>query len=316
MSATAARFEITESAATEAMAAARLKMLEHRRQRPAPRQDDKVIAGWNGLMISALARAGAALDEPRYLAAATEAARFVRSNLYDARTRRLKRIYRAGKAGVPAPSEDYAYLIAGLIDLYESTFDLKMLQFAVGLQQRHDESFWDSTSARYRIGGDLPPSLAGIVSANDASLPNHNSVAAMNLLRLAEITDNSRKWREKAETLFRSFAPALSERPEELPQLLSALSRRLSTARQIVIAGDPDAADTKALLRIINRRFLPNRMLVLAPGGKAQATVSEYLPFVKQMRPIANRATAYICENYVCKLPTSDPRRVETILDQ
>jgi uncharacterized protein YyaL (SSP411 family) len=136
----------------------------------------------------------------------------------------------------------------------------------------------------------------------------------MNLLRLGEITDND-VLRKRANDVFRAYAARLQNAGAELPALASALLFAFSTPKQIVIAGDPNKDDTRALLRVVHERFIPNRILILAPGGAAQAKLAAYMPVVKEMAPMKGRATAFVCEHYACKLPTSDPEKVAKLLE-
>ncbi len=298
------------------LAEARRKLLAVRSKRPRPPLDDKVLTAWNGLMISALSRAGQALDEPRYLAAALAATSFVRSNLYDPKGGRLLRRFRAGETGIDVFLDDYAFLIQGLLDLYESSFDVQWLTWAVQLQERQDKLFWDGGSGAYfsTTGADSSI-LIRMRDDYDGAEPSGNSVAALNLLRLSQMTGRQ-AWREQADILFAMFGDRLQSNPETLPQLVAALDFSLGKPKQVVIAGDPAAADTRTLLRLVNERFLPNKVLLLADGAEAQEKLARWLPFLHGVTRQNGRATAYICEDYVCKLPTSNPREVARLLDE
>lgn len=148
----------------------------------------------------------------------------------------------------------------------------------------------------------------------DGAEPAANSVAALNLLRLWQMTDR-KPWREKAERTLAAFSRPLQAAPESLPQLVAAMDFSLSTPKQIVIAGAPKAADTRTLLRLVHERFIPNKILLLADGAAGQKLLAQWLPFIAYVHQKDGRATAYICENYVCKLPTSDPQVVAHLLE-
>jgi uncharacterized protein YyaL (SSP411 family) len=304
------KFGRTKAELDNTLTAARRKLLAYRERRPQPARDDKVVTGWNGLMISALARAGAALDEPRYTEAAAQAAAFVEARLYDAKAKKLYRRFRGGSAGIDALPEDYAMLIQGLLDAYEASFDIRLLDFAVDLQQRFDERFWSGKDGRYVSTG---APVAGVISEADSPIPTANSLAVGNLLRLGEITDSA-AWRARALMILRSYGGRMSSSPVELVQLVSALSSTLTPQKQIVLAGDPRKPGTRALLRVVNERFLPNRILLLADSGPSQKRLGHWLPFVAAMKPIGGQPTAYICEHYTCKLPTSDLKEVAKLL--
>ena len=312
---TAKHFGKPERQVKELLATGRRKLFAARTTRPRPGLDDKVLTSWNGLMISALARSAQTLDEPRYLEAATAAAKFLENNLYNPGTGALQRRYRDGHVAVDGFLEDYAFLIQGLLDLYEASFDVRWLRWAIRLQETQDRLFWDSQAGGYfDTGGNDSTLLVRMRDDYDGAEPAANSVAAMNLLRLGQITDR-KAWQEKAAKTFGAFAGRLGNSPQTMPQMVAALDFNLSKPKQIVIAGKPGAPDTRALLRLVHERFIPNKILLLADGGAGQRQIAEWLPFVKFMQPSGGRATAYICENYVCKLPSADPRVVARLLD-
>ena len=289
--------------------ASREKLLAARAKRPAPLRDDKVLTSWNGLMISALAKAGAAFDEPKYVDAATGAAKFITTQLWDGK--KLYRRWTDGHAGIDALPEDYAFLIQGVLDLFETTHDLQWLGLANALQEQQDKRYWDAAANRYAGGTSVPAALRGVANESELALPTPNSVSALNLLRLGELRDSD-ALRSRANAIFRTYAQSLNA---QLPALASALSFAFATPKQIVIAGDPSNDDTKALLRIVHERFIPNRVLVVAAGGKAQEELARTMPIVTEMRPVGGKATAFICEHYVCKLPTTNPERVARLLE-
>lgn len=312
---TAKHFEKSPAEIRTALAEARSKLLAARDLRPRPPLDDKVLTSWNGLMISAFARAGLVLDEPGYTRAAQDAADFIQSNLYNAQSAMLMRRYREGDIGINGFLDDYAYLIQGLLDLYEASSRVPDLTWAIRLQETQDRLFWDEKGGGYF---QTPPTDKSILvrmrDAYDGAEPSANSVAALNLLRLAEMA-NRPDWREKARQVFLAFSHQIEHSPETLPQMISAIDFALSKPRQIVIAGDRARPDTQALLAVVNRRYLPNKVLfVVNDADEKQLAV--WLPFIQGMHPIDGKAAAYICENYACKLPTSDPARAAAMLDE
>ncbi|MEI8138616.1 MAG: thioredoxin domain-containing protein [bacterium] len=297
-----------------ALATARQKLLGIRVVRPRPHLDDKTLTAWNGLMISAFARASQCLDEPRYLAAALRAATFIDSHLSHPGSGKLMRCYRAGAASVYGFADDYAFFIQGLIDLYEASFDVNWLKRAIELQCKQDELFWDSSAGGYFSTDASDPSiLLRMKEDYDSAEPSSNSVSALNLLRLAQMTD-SQVYRARAGRLFSTFCNRLQHTPSAMPQLLVALDFQLTTPRQIIIAGLPEATDTRTLLREVHSRFIPNKVLLLAEGETGQAFLAQYLPFLKNVCMVDGKATAYICENYSCQLPITDRRILNAIL--
>jgi uncharacterized protein YyaL (SSP411 family) len=313
---TAKKFGLTAEQTAEKLTAGRKALFEARAHRPRPPLDDKIVTAWNGMMISALARASQALDEPRYLEGAQATAKFLETHLLDSKAGKLWRSYRAGSPGVDAFLDDYTDLVAGLLDLYQAGFDVHWLGWAVSLQEKQDQLFSNDKEGGYFDTGSSDLSLLSRTrEAYDGAEPSPNSTAAMNLLRLAQFTDRA-DWRDKAQRTISAFAARLQSNPEAVPALASAFDFRLAQTKQILIAGDPISQDTRELLAQVNARFLPNKILLLADGAAGQQQLARWLPFVAGAHRMKDHATAYVCENYVCKLPTTDPRVVAQLLDK
>ena len=302
----AAQFGVPVDVVRDRLAEARERLRGVRAQRPRPHRDDKTLTGWNGLMISAFARAAQVLEEPRYVTAAQRSAAFVRTHLVDPATGRLWRSYRDGRAGIGAYADDYAFLIQGLLDLYETSFDIAWLNWAAALQDEQDARFWDAQEGGYfSAAGDDASILLRIKEDYDGAEPTPNSVAALNLIRLSVLTGNDAA-RERAAQVFAAFASRLRQIPEAVPQMLAALSVHLAQPCQIVIAGHVDATDTRALLRGLRARFLPAKVVLLADGGAGQRQLARALPFLRDVRQRDGKATAYVCRNHTCQSPTHD----------
>jgi uncharacterized protein YyaL (SSP411 family) len=314
-SAVAKRFGMPEAQVAEKLAATRTALLQARNARPRPPRDDKAVAAWNAMMVSALARASQALGEARYLAAAQGTMRFIEARLVEPATGHLQRSWRGGTTSGNAFLDDYTGVVAALIDLYEADFDVHWLERAVAFQRMQDELFWDVRAGGYfDTTGDDRALLARTRDAYDGAEPAPNSRAAMNLLRLALITGDGR-WKDKADRTLALFGSRMASRPESLPALASALDFALAPKRHILIAGDPNAADTKALIRVVNERYLPNAVLMLADGGVGQQQIARWLPFVAAAHPISGRAAAYVCDEMICKMPTPEPAVMARLLD-
>jgi uncharacterized protein YyaL (SSP411 family) len=300
------------------LADARAKLLEARARRPRPARDDKTLVAWNGLAISAFARAGQVLHEPRYRQAAVRSAQFIRDRLYDAGTRTLSRSWREGRADVDGFLDDYACYIQGLIDVYEASLDFRWLALALELQHKQDELFGDfhdgSPGGYFSTTGTDASVLVRMKDAEDEAQPSGNSVAAMNLLRLSQMTDD-KALRQEAERTIGAFAPLLVRSATAAPQLLSALAFSLDKPRQIVLAGKADAPETRAMLAEIHARYMPDKVILLADGGDGQQFLAARLPFLKDVAPIAGKTTAFVCQNYTCQLPTNDLGKLRELLD-
>src|SRR5216683_1059324 len=310
----ATKFGLTAEQTAKKLTAGRQALLAARSRRPQPPLDDKIVTAWNGMMVSALARASQALDEPRYLESAQATAKFLEAHLYDSKTGKLWRSYRAGGPSVDGFLDDYTDLISGLLDLYQAGFDVHWLQWAVSLQEKQDQFFRAAKEGGYFDAGTSDPSvLSRTRESYDGAEPSPNSTAAMNLLRLAQFTDRA-DWRDKAQKTLSAFAARLQSDPEAMRALASALDFRLAQKKQVLIAGDPTSQDTRELLRQVYTRLLPNKVLLLADGGAGQQQLARWLPFVAGAHRMKDRATAYVCENYVCKLPTADPQMMARLL--
>jgi uncharacterized protein YyaL (SSP411 family) len=295
------------TAGRQSLARSRERLLSIRNKRPRPHLDDKIIAAWNGLMISAFARAGAALNEPRYIDAAKRAAEFVRRNLWTDGV--LFRSYREGRSNIEGFADDYAFVIQAIVDLYEATFEIEWLEFAVELQNAMDGLFWDDANGGYfSTSGKDASVVLRMKDDNDSAEPAASSVAALNLLRLAQIF-NRGDWRARAEKTINAFAPTLNAFPSAMPQMLVALDYSLATPKQIVIAGKIDNEDTRTLAREVHSRFLPNKVLMHA---------GEYLgknnEAIRAMSEINGKTAAYVCEDFTCQAPVTDPEALRQLL--
>ncbi len=301
---TAQRFQRSEDDIREVLAKARTSLCAMRAKRPRPHLDDKIITAWNGLMISGFARAAQVFDEPRYAAAAERAAAFLREHLYDAERHVLVRNFRGGPSAVEGFADDYAFLIQGLLDLYEASFQTQWLQFALELQETQDRLFFDEANGGYFSGTGRDASiLLRMKEDNDGAEPAASSVAALNLMRLAQIRGDA-AMRERAERTIAAFGATLTRIPSAMPQMLVALDASLRKPQQIVIAGERDAADTRALLREVHAHFLPNRIVLLADEAGREFFGAQ-LESIRAMTPKGGKATAYVCENFACQAPVN-----------
>ena len=313
---TAQHFKKTEEEVANLLAQSRANLFSIRAKRPRPHLDDKIIAAWNGLMISAYARGAQALDEPRYLEIATRAAKFLRTNLYEEKSKLLYRNYRGGRSDIEGFANDYAFVTQGLLDLYEASFDVEWLKFAVQLQETQNRLFFDEKNGGYfSTSGKDKSVFLRMKDDNDGAEPAASSVAALNLLRLAQIRDDpAAAGADRARKTIDAFATTLSHFPSAMPQMLVGLDSALSKPRQIVIAGKKEAPETKALLREVHRHFLPKTVVFLADGAEGQKFLGEKNEAIRAMSPIDGKPAAYVCENFTCKAPVTDPKALSELL--
>ncbi|GAH30990.1 unnamed protein product [marine sediment metagenome] len=283
----------------------RQKLFNSRETRIRPHRDDKILTDWNGLMIAALAKGGFVLNEQKYIEAAKKAVTFILKDLRRSDGRLLHR-YRDGTAEIDAYVDDYSFLIWGLINLYKATFDTFYLKTAIDLTEDQVNHFWDSF-----IGGffftaeDGEKLLARQKEIYDGAIPSGNSVAMLNLLKLAQLTGNQ-DYEKKADHISRVFAENIRKSPVAHTFLLTAVDYAVGPTYSLVIAGDTGKEDTNDMLSEIKKHFLPNKSLIFRPTEKTSPEIDELSNFVQYFGKLDGKATAYVCINKSCKVPTND----------
>jgi len=311
---TSQQFKKSEDEVRQSLRRSCDKLFSSRAKRPRPHLDDKIIAAWNGLMISAYAHAAQVLNESHYPEIATRAANFIRKQLWDDSRRILFRSYREGRGDIEGFADDYAFVIQGLLDLYEASFDVEWLKFATQLQETQDGLFIDGKNGGYfSTSGKDKSVFIRMKDDNDSAEPASSSIAALNLLRLAQFRDD-KQLEDRAKKTIDAFAPTLSHFASAMPQMLVALDFSVSKPRQIVVAGRKDAPDTKALLTEVRRHFLPNTILLLADGAEGQKYLGEKIEAIRAMSMVDGKPAAYVCENFTCKAPVTDSKQLAELL--
>ncbi|HYF37022.1 MAG TPA: thioredoxin domain-containing protein [Prosthecobacter sp.] len=289
-------------------------LFEVRAKRPRPHLDDKVITAWNGLMISGLARAGAALGESSFIKLASEAAQFIHDEICATPGKGLHRSWREGERGPKAFASDYASLIHSLLDLYQAGFEVKWLQWAVALQDEMDSLFLDrDKGGYYTVHTDMAHSVLRIKEDYDGAEPSPNSLAALNLARLAAMLDN-KEYAARAEKTVTLFGSALESSPAAVPMLVTAFDFLQRGKQQIVLAGDSSSSEFKALAATVHKRFLPNAVLLHADGADAQSWLGQRNQALAAMQPVNGKPAAYVCQNYACQAPVTDPAALDKLL--
>jgi hypothetical protein len=294
-------------------AAAKAKLFAHREKRIRPHRDDKVLSGWNGLMIAALARAGGALGEPRWIAAAEKAMAFIERNL--TRNGRLLRTWRDGEGKIGAFLEDHAAIGLASLELYQATFAPAHLRRAREAAKSLLARFWDDARGGFfDSADDAEALLVRQKESYDGATPAGNSLAAAFLLKLGRLTGQEEftRWGEKCVA---AFYPALAGEPTSHPEMLQALDFSLGPVREIVIAGDPGAAETKSLLSVVRQNWQPNSVIALRPvDPQALEEISALIPFIKQQLPPGAGAWAFVCENQACQKPVNSDEELRKLL--
>ena len=287
----------------ELLAHAKARLLAVRNERIAPGLDDKILTSWNGLMLAAFADAAAVLERDDYTEVAQRNAEFLLANL--TRDGRLLRTYKDGEAKLNGYLEDYAFLIDGLLALHEVNFSRQTLNAAIEIGNRMVELFWDAATGQFfDTGHDHEDLIVRPKDLTDNAIPCGSSMAVGTLLRLAVITGDGDMER-KASGALRSMRQLMMTFPTAAGHWLGALDFYLSRPKEIVIVGERGDASTDALLAEVYRRYIPNRVLLCAPQGDASA---DGLPLLAERHMIDGMPAAYVCENYVCQLPVTDPQ--------
>ncbi|MBI3089482.1 MAG: thioredoxin domain-containing protein [Candidatus Tectomicrobia bacterium] len=304
-------FRIPTEDAEAVLARARAKLFAARRRRVWPGRDEKALTAWNGLMISACARAGSLLDEPRYLEIALRALRFIRETML--RDGLLLRTYKEGRAKLNAYLDDYAYVVGALLDAYEATGDGDLLSLASQLNETMIAQFHDADAGGFFFTGkDHEPLIVRTKSASDQAIPSGSSVAAQNLLRFHALTGEER-FRSLAEGVFRLYREQFLQNPFGFGNMLCALHLYLDTPRQIVIVGGRDDAAVRSMLEVVRQRYLPNRWLVcLDPADPNGARLPAALAGKGQ---VDGKPTAYVCHRFACSAPVHSAAALARLLD-
>ena len=277
------------------------KLSKYRSKREKPFKDDKTITAWNGLMLGSFAKAFQVLNEEKYLKAAQKSARFIKNNLD--KKGNLLRLYRGGSAEHAGTLNDYAYLISGTIDLYESDFNSEWIQWAISLQKRQDNLLWDKESGGYFFAQEGAHSLpVRKKEFMDNARPNSNGISALNLLRLYNATLDI-EYRNKAKIIFEAVGGKLINFPQAYSQLLIAFDFFNDSSKQIAIVGPQKTA--YPILVALRSKFLPNKILAYRKPNEPAT-----LPILKNKITSEGKTTVYVCEENKCKFPTSDLKKI------
>ena len=323
LSETAAALSLAPAVASDRLVAALEKLRAVRAARPRPARDDKVLAAWNGLMISALARAAAfpaeSLSDRRaaYRAAAIRAADFIRRELWDESRGVLFRSWRGGRGESEGFAEDYAYVAQGLLDLYGATFDLQWLRWADRLQARMDQLFGDEKDGGFfNSAGGAADIVIRLKEDYDGAEPAPTSVGVMNLMRLDALLGGGTPGprRQRALRALDAFRPRWAENPQSMPQLLCALEMALDVPRHVVLAGKPGNLDFDALADVVNEKLGPMRAVVAVNGSADQTWLFKQSPWLATMTPQGGQATAYVCEEFACQTPVTKAADLRRLL--
>ncbi len=288
----------------------RIKLFEYREERVHPHKDDKILTSWNGLMIAALSYAGRVFDNKEYIDAAKNSIDFIFEKLINQEGRLLAR-YRDGESAYPAYLDDYAFLVWGIIELYQATFEVQYLKEAIDLNSHMISLFWDENNGGlYLYGKDSEQLIARPKEVYDGAIPSGNSVAALNMLRLSKITGNE-ELESKANQIFHTFGGNVKENPNSYSSLMMAFLYANTATKEIVISGRKEDAGTQSMLSNYNKHFLPFSSIMLNEGEEELYKIA---PFTQNQKMIDNKATAYVCENFACHEPITNNEKLSEVL--
>ena len=297
---TAEQFGKTHSEIGAILSANANKLIDARSKRIRPMRDEKVLTSWNGLMLSAMARSGDVLEIPRYVESAQRAGEFIWHSLRP--NGRLLHRWRNGEARYDAGLDDFAFLIKGYLELYEATFDRVWLDRAMELQSEQDAALYDERDGGYFDARDAPDLILRMKTEYDGAEPSGNSIAAQNLFRLAVYCEND-SYRNRAEEVLSYFLSRIGSHPFAMPEMMAAAFWNIRSPMQIVFSGE----DISELRRVVNSKYLPTSIKMLASQSIGD--------FATSLVPKNGKATAYVCQNFICDLPTTEPSKLEALIE-
>ena len=298
----------------ERVEAARQKLFATRNKRIHPHKDDKILTDWNGLMIAALAKGAQAFDEPKYAEAAKRAADFILTDMRREDGRILHR-YRDGDTAILANVDDYAFLIWGLLELYETVFDVGYLRTALSLNGEMIKYFWDEQDGGfYFTAEDAEELIVRQKEIYDGAIPSGNSVATLNLFRLARITANT-DFEDKANMILRAFSKDVQSAPSGYTQMMVALGFGIGPSYEIVIVGEPEAEDTKDMLNSLGKHFIPYKVVLLKPADQETSDITSIAEYIEYHSSFDGKATAYVCLDFACKMPVTNTDEMLKLLN-
>jgi hypothetical protein len=303
------KFGISTEEARARLTAARQTLYAARERRVRPGLDDKVLAAWNGLMLAAFAESARVLGRDDYLATACANAEFLLATLRTPEGR-LRRTWRAGEARLNGYLEDYACVADGLLALYETTFDGRYFSAARELAETATTRFADAAGGFFDVSDDHEALVLRPKDVQDNATPSGNAMAAAVLLKLAALT-GQRHYRERAEDALRTVEPFLGRYPTGFAQWLSAYAFAVSQPREIALVGDPGRDDMRALLAVLEASYRPFKVVALKRSGERSP-----VPLLEGREQRDGAATAFVCVNFACLLPVTEPSALEAQLHE
>jgi len=309
ISALASELKLTQKELCVRLQRIRGALFEARSKKIHPSRDDKVLADYNGLVIAAFAKASTVLNDESYAHAAERAVGFVLSKMVSPEGGLYHR-YREGEPSIPAFLDDYAFLTWGLLNLYEATFNPQYFNEALRLTDTLLDHFWDAEKRGFYFTADFAEeTLARVKEVYDGAVPSGNSVSMLNLIRLSRMTGVA-KYEERALQIASAFSSIVARSPESFTQFLMALDFLIGPSYEVVVVGKRKERSTETILSLLGEVFVPNKVVLLRNPEAKEDEVAHLAPFTKDMKLVDDKATVYVCRNFSCELPTTNPEQV------
>ena len=293
----------------------REKIFHVREKRIHPLKDDKILTDWNGLMIAAMAKAGVAFQDNVLIESAEKSAKFIFNNLMD-KNGRLQKRYRKGISGLDAHLDDYAFFVWGLLELYEATFKIEYLKNAIQLSDIMVSEFWNESSGGFYLGSDQTEKLiVRAMTGYDGAIPSGNSIAAMNLLKLTRITGEI-KWAEMADKTFKVFSNEINRAPSGYTSMVTAFLFEYDHPKEIVVVGSGSDPATQDALTRIKSEYIPGKILLFKDTDQLSPVLSPLAKWTATQEMIGDKVTFYVCQDFACKIPTTDIKEALTFIHE
>ena len=293
----------------------RRKLYAVRNKRVHPYKDDKILTDWNGLMIAAFALGARVFNEEAYRRAAVHAVLFV-TNFMQNKEGRLLHRFREGQASIAGNLDDYAFLIWGLLEIYGTTFEPFYLHKALEYHSHMVSFFRDEKDGGFFFtASDSEKLLTRPKEIYDGAIPSGNSVAFLNALKLSRITGNM-ELVEIAHDIYRAFRAHVNTQPVAFTFFLCGLDFDIGPVSEVIIAGQSDSSDTQLMIKALNEKYIPNKIVIFRPDDPSEANIDDVAPYISSYQSKNGRATAYVCRNYKCSLPVNDLEKMLELLKQ
>ena len=307
------KFKLNQPELESRLETIRGKLFNFREERVHPYKDDKILTDWNGLMIAALSKTARVLDNKKIENAAKKSMDFILSKMRNSDGRLLHRS-RDGEVSIQAHIDDYAFVIWGLLELYETTFDVNYLKTAVEFQEIQNKYFWDNEKGGfYFTANDAEKLLTRSKDVYDGAIPSGNSVSFNNLLKLGRLTADS-KFEELASTMSKTFSDVVNKAPTGTTMMLQGIDFALGNSSEVIIVGNQNSNSSAILLQKLNREFIPNKV-VLFKSGENQNELEDIVPYTKDYIIEDENLMVYVCKNFNCNMPTNDIKTVLELLN-